>query len=310
MHAHRTILLTGASGFVGAAILRALLERGCAVHALVNRKPLGVDDPRVVCFAGGLFDAAAVDRAAQGCDAVIHVVGIILERPRDGVTFRRIHVDGTRAMTDAARRAGIARYVQMSALGTRPAAPAEYHRTKHQAELVVRDSGLDWTILRPSLIHGPEGEFMRMAAAWARGKAAPFLFMPYFGGGPLGLGGAGLLQPVYVEDVARAFVEALDNAATIGRAYDLGGPDRLTWPQLHRLTAEAVVGRRRAVVPIPAWYARLLTRIVPASLLPFNASQVTMSQEDNAADLAPFIRDFGWTPRPFAPLLREYAGRL
>ncbi len=151
---------------------------------------------------------------------------------------------------------------------------------------------------------------MQMEANWARGKAPPFLFMPYFGAGALGRRGAGKLQPVYVKDVARAFVQALASPKTIGEVYPLGGPDQLTWPELHRTSAEAIVGRRRWVMPMPAWKAKLLTHVVPPPLLPFNRDQVIMSQEDNTCDLAKFRADFGWEPQRFEPTLREYAGKL
>src|SRR5688572_20969135 len=101
------ILVTGASGFVGRAVIAELLERGYAVRALVNRRPVETQDPRVESVSGGLFDPAALDRAAGGCDAVIHLVGIIMERALSGVTFQRIHVEGTRAIVAAAKRAGI-----------------------------------------------------------------------------------------------------------------------------------------------------------------------------------------------------------
>jgi NADH dehydrogenase len=195
----------------------------------------------------------------------------------------------------------------MSALGVRPNAVSRYHRTKYAAEQYVRASGLDWTIIRPSLIHGPGGEFMQMEANWARGTAPPFLFMPYFGKGAFGRGGAGKLQPVYVKDVARAFVQALASPKTIGEVYPLGGPDQLTWPELHRISAEAIIGRKRAVIPMPVWKAKLLTRIVPPPLLPFNHDQVIMSQEDNTCDLSKFRADFGWDPQPFEPTLKQYA---
>src|SRR4029079_5261144 len=91
-----------------------------------------------------------------------------------------------------------------------------------------------------------------------RHKAPPFLFMPYFGAGALGLGGAGKLQPVYVGDVARAFVDALENRKTVGEVYLLGGPDQLTWPQLHKTVSQHVVGKRRWTMPMPAWKAKLL----------------------------------------------------
>ena len=303
------IFLTGGSGFVGSAVIEELVSRGYGVNALVNRRePKASGDVRAV--KGDLFDAAALDEGMAGVDGVIHLVGIIMERPSRGVTFERVHFQGTKSVVDAAIRNGVRRYVHMSALGVRPDAVSTYHRTKYRAEQYVRSSGLDWTIIRPSLIHGPGGEFMQMEANWARRKAPPFLFMPYFGAGAFGRGGAGKLQPVYVKDVARAFVQALGSPKTVGEIYPLGGPDQLTWPELHRTSAEAIVGRRRWVMPLPVWKAKLLTRVVPRPLLPFNRDQVIMSQEDNTCDLAKFRADFGWEPQPFAPTLGEYARKL
>jgi NADH dehydrogenase len=303
------IFLTGASGFVGAAVIEELTARGYGVNALVNRRELKAG-ANVRAIKGDLFNAAALDEGMAGVDGVIHLVGIIMERPSRGVTFERIHFQGAKSVVDAAIRNGVRRYVHMSALGVRPDAVSTYHRTKYRAEQYVRASGLDWTIIRPSLIHGPGGEFMQMEANWARGKSPPFLFMPYFGGGALGRRGAGKLQPVYVKDVARAFVQCLASPNTIGEVYPLGGPDQLTWPELHRTSAEAIVGKKRRVAALPAWYANGLTYVVPRPLLPFNRDQVIMSQEDNTCDLAKFRADFGWDPQPFAPTLREYAGKL
>jgi uncharacterized protein YbjT (DUF2867 family) len=302
------VFVTGGSGFVGQAVIEELLSRNIDVIALVNRGSLGAHADRVKTIRGDLFNASALESGMSDCDAVIHLVGIIMEKPSAGVTFHRIHVDGTRAVLDAARTAGVRRYVHMSSLGTRPNAASTYNQTKYAAEELVRASGLDWTIFRPSMIHGPRGDFTRMQVAWAKRQAMPFLFMPYFGRGVLGMGGAGRIQPVYVNDVARAFVDAINNPKTIGQTYDLAGPDVLTWPELHRSVARAVTGKSRWVMPLPAWYAKALTRVVPAPLLPFNRDQIVMSQEDNPADVAKFAADFGWTPRPFAETLGAYAG--
>ncbi len=308
------IFVTGGSGFVGSAVIEELVARHYSVTALVNRAPLTAGEGIARSATGSLFDPPSLDAGIRGCDAVIHLVGIIMEKPSKGMTFQRIHFEGTRNVVDAAKRNGVRRFIQMSALGTRPDAVSDYHRTKYQAEECVRASGLDWTIFRPSLIHGPQGEFMRMEAMWAR-KRAPFPvlfmpFMPYFGAGMLGFGGAGKLQPVFVKDVARAFVDSLENRKTVGEVYLLAGPDVLTWPELHRTVAQAVVGKRRMVLPIPVWAGKLYAAVGIAPILGFNRDQVVMSQEDNTADLTKFKSDFGWDPQPFELALRGYANQL
>ena len=304
------VFVSGGSGFVGTNVVEAMVGRGLHVSALVHSSPLSVENDLIETTKGGLFDDAALATAMNGCDAAVHLVGVIEERPDKNVTFERMHVEATRRVLRAAESAGAGRYVHMSALGSRPDAVSAYHQTKWAAEELVRASDLRWTIFRPSLIHGPRGAFMRQAAAWARREALPYLFMPYFGGGLFGLGGAGKLQPVYAEDVATAFADALTNDLAIGRTYNLAGPDVLTWPAMYRLIAEAVVGKRRAAVPIPAWYAKLIARTLPAAWLPFNLAQVQMSQEDNAGDTTEFLADFDVTPAGFAAALSRYADAL
>src|SRR5947207_9553861 len=143
------IFVTGGSGFVGSAVIERLLARDFGVHALVNRR-LPLIDPRVRTITGNLFDSDALERGMKGCHAVIHLVGIIQEKPGHGVTFERIHYQGTVSAVDSAKRAGVKRFLQMSALGVRPNAISEYHRSKFRAEQYLRASGLDWTIFRPS----------------------------------------------------------------------------------------------------------------------------------------------------------------
>ena len=303
------VFVTGGSGFIGQNILKELLGRGYTVNGLVNRGHLEPASSTIREIRGDLFNPAALDEGMRDCDAVIHLVGIIMEKPSKGITFQHIHVEGTQAVVDAAKRNSISRYIQMSALGTRPNAISEYHRTKWLAEEYVRGSGLNWTIFRPSLVHGPGG-FMKMEAQWARKAAPPFIAMPYFGKGLLGLGGAGLLQPVYVGDVARAFVDALSTPSTIGKTYDVVGPERFTWPELHAASSIELVGKRRLTAPLPAWFAKGLAGAGLGPLLDFSRDQVVMSQEDNTGDSKPLEADLGWKTRPFRETLRSYASQL
>jgi len=177
-----TVFVTGASGFVGEAVVQELLERGYEVNALVHRRPIVSAAGRVHSIDGDLFDTKVLEKGMRGASAVIHLVGIIFENRFSGVTFERMHLEATESVIDAAKTAGVKRYIQMSALGTRMDAVSIYHQTKFAAEQYVRGSGLDWTIFRPSMIHGAKGEFMQMVSKWVRKKAPPFFAMPYFKG--------------------------------------------------------------------------------------------------------------------------------
>lgn len=303
------VFVTGGSGFVGAHVLRELLGRGYGVNALVHRATPAGDGETLREVRGDLFNPSVLDAGIRGCEAVVHLVGIIEEKPSDGITFERLHYEGTRSIVDAAKRNAVMRYVHMSALGTRPDAASDYHRTKWRAEEYVRDSGLDWTILRPSFIHG-KGGFMIQEARWARKKAMPFVAMPYFGAGVLGRGGSGSLRPICASDVARAFVDAIEKPATIHKTYQLAGPDRLTWPEFHRIASQAIVGKPRLTAPLPAWLATLLADAGLGPLLGFNRDQVVMSLETHPLDTQPFERDFGWKPNSFQSTLPLYATKL
>jgi len=303
----KSIFITGGSGFVGSAVISELSRRGYSVRALVNNKPIDRSD--VTSIRGDFFDPHSLDNAMRDCDAAIHLVGIIREDPARGQTFERIHYQASVNVIDAAQRNGVKRFIHMSALGARKESQSEYASTKARAEEVLSNSALDYTILRPSVIHGPRGEFMRMLAGWAMGKALPFVFMPYFGAGLLGQHSA-LLQPIFVDDCARAFVDAIDMPSLMNRSLELVGPDRFTWPQMYNIVSPMIRGYRKPTLGIPRWYAGLLTRVVPARLLPFNKSQIVMAGENSVAEVSEMTRHFDWSPQSFETTVRAYAEQL
>ena len=319
------VLVTGASGFVGRYVVGELVARGhrpvCLVRdrqAFVGRMRL-VPPDRYEVVHGDLFDDSALARAAYGADAAIHLVGIIAEDCLRRQTFERVHFEGTRRVVDACVAAGVRRYAHMSALGTRADARSEYHRTKWMAENYVRASGLDWTIFRPSLIHGPDGEFMRMMKTFV-GRAAvpalgfipvPFPVIPYFGDGQA------RVQPVSVRDVAACFAACLSKPETIGRVYELGGPRPMTWIEMYRLCKERIPGAKRwkPIVGMPVPVARLAAAtVMRLPILPkplrFNSGQVQMSQEDSTCDPRIVEETFGMRMRDFEEELAVYAPRI
>ncbi len=316
------VAVTGATGFVGRHVVPQILDAGHTVRALVrDPKRATVQRSGVTHIAGDLFDAAALADLVRGADAVVHLVGIIDEDRENDQTFERVHVEGTTNLLAAATATDtVKRWVHMSALGARPDAVARYHITKWRAEEAVRRSGLSCTVFRPSIIHGPDGEFMQMVAGWwtkpfdppmpvPSGKF-PFITggVPYFGKGLLGMGGAGKLQPVYVENVATCFADTLTNDKAFGETYPMGGPDRFTWPQLYETVRDALpVSLDKVIVPIPAWWAKCLA-LLP--MVPFNQDQVIMSQENSTCDTAKVERDFGIELAPFEETVKSYANDI
>jgi NADH dehydrogenase len=318
-------MLTGATGFVGRAVLRELIARGHQAVCLVRDREAFLASARelprdrIEVVSGSIFDTDSLAAAAQGADAAIHLVGIIQEDRLRGQTFRRVLVDGSVNVFAACQAAGVRRYAHMSALGTRKDAVSEYHKMKWLAECHLRDSGLDWTIFRPSIIHGPDGEFMSMMKTFACDVSVPALgffplpipMIPYFGDG------MNKLQPISVRDVAHCFVACLSKPQTIGKVYELGGPESVTWKELYRICRATIPGALhwKPIVGQPVAAAKFIAMtLMKLPLLPrtlrFNVSQVQMSQEDSVCDIAPVESTFGIKLRDFRAELATYAAQI
>lgn len=322
---HTRVFVTGGTGFVGRYVVRELVARGhkpvCLVRDVSKFRSVFPELPtdRYELVPGELFDDEALAKGIGGAEAVIHLVGIIVEDAMSGQTFERVHFEGAKRVIDATIAAGVKRYVHMSALGTRANAISEYHKTKWAAETYLRDTDLDYTIFRPSIVHGPDGEFMQMMKTFVCDAAvpafgflpSPFPVIPYFGDGE------NKLQPVSVRDVSHCFVAALSMPATIGKAYDLGGPEPYSWKQLYRTAKELIPGAKqwKPMVSTPVPVAKLLARtmmklpVLPKQLR-FNVGQVQMSQEDSVCDINPVEETFGIQLRDFREELKVYGGEI
>src|SRR5438445_569139 len=232
---HR-VFVTGATGFVGRAVVQALRAEGQVVRCLVRRG--SERDLRgfeaIERVEGDVRSRHTLEDGIAGCDVVIHLVGIIREYPARGITFDRVHVDGTINVLDVAREAGVRRFIHMSALGTRAGARSRYHQTKWAAEEAVRSNPLPWTIFRPSIIYGRGDGFVTILA----GMIGRLPVVPVIGTGRQ------RLQPVPVAHVAQGFVRALSLDARVKHTYDVGGPEPVTMVDLLDRVA-AAMGRRR-----------------------------------------------------------------
>lgn len=317
----KTAAVTGATGFVGRQIVRELLDHGWSVRALARdegkaRRVLPASD-RLAVVEGGVLEDAVVDRLMDGADASVHLIGIIREAGGNQ-TFEKMHHEATRRVVAAAERASGAapmRHLQMSALGVRDGSTIPYQATKRAGEKVVEASSLRWTVFRPGLIHGPEGEFTNMAADWVRGKAAPFVFVPYFVPGWLPGGRGAAVAPVRVEDVAAMFRVALERDASIGRTYDLAGPEVLAFDAMLRVYRDKVPGAKRLpLIGVPGEFAALQAKLFGmiglGGLLPFDEGMARMAMEESISECARARADLGFEPEPFTESLASYADRL
>ena len=295
------VLVTGATGFIGSHIVEALRAAGHDTVALVRPDsargaaalPSGLGALRL-----DVLDPALADRLPE-LDAAVHLVGIIRERPSKGVTFARAHVEATENLIRALKARGVGRLVHMSALGARVDGPTEYFRSKGRAERLVEASGLDWTVFRPSIVYGPRDMFMSMVV----GQVRRLPCVPVIGDG------AYRMQPVWVGDVARGFVGALERPETVGRTFDVGGPEVMSYDEMLDAVARALgktAGRaRKAHFPLGLMQAmaRAFERI-PA--FPVTTGQIRMLLEESTCDPAPFAEAFGLEPTPFAEGLARF----
>lgn len=291
------IFVTGGAGFVGREVVRQLCGAGHKVCCLVRdaERAKRVLPAAVELHPGDLIEPESFKAGLCECQAVIHLVGIIVEKGQ--ATFERVHVQGTEDLLRAASAAGIRRFVHMSALGSRPDAKSRYHRTKYQAEQAVIQSGLDWTIFRPSVIFGPGDQFVNLLARII--KSAPVV--PVIGEGE------SRIQPISVRNVASCFALAVGDPVSHRKVYELGGPQRLTYNQIYQIIARVLEKKKKAVhIPIPL--------VKPGALIsewllpnpPITREQLIMLQEDNICDSTDAVHDFSLELLSFEEGIREF----
>ena len=262
-----TVLVTGGTGFVGPHVVHALRARETPVRALVRepKRATRLSAWGVELAQGDLGDADALRAACDGADAVVHLVSIIRGGPGD---FQRVMTQGTRDLVAAAKAAGVRRFVLASALGlderSKDAVP--YYAAKWEMERIVRDSGLEHTILRPSFVFGRDGgvlpTFVRLA------RYAPVT--PIVGPGTL------RLQPIWIDDLAETFALAVSEPRAANRTFELGGPDAPTWNEFWA-RLKRVLGVRRPSIHVPFGVMRIqaaLTERLPGA--PVSRDQLTM----------------------------------
>jgi NADH dehydrogenase len=294
------VFVTGGTGFVGNEVMRQLVAQGYEVAALVRSgsesKLDSGNSSLVEIHSGDVTDPDSLPRAMQGCDAVIHLVGIIREFPDKGVTFKRLHVDGSRHVIDAAVALGIKRFLHMSANGVRLEASSDYHQSKWQAEQFLRDTALDWTIFRPSLIFGRGGEFVEMLAGLIRKLPV----VPVVGDGQY------RIQPVSVHQVAETYVKALTLPEATGQIYYLGGSKSYTYDEILDLTGKALGKNKVHKIHQPVSMVKPFVKLLEGfEKFPLTQNQLTMLLEGNEGDIQNWSETFSIQPVSYAEGIAE-----
>jgi uncharacterized protein YbjT (DUF2867 family) len=294
------VLVTGANGFVGSHLVERLRKDGIAVRALVRTpsRAQKLIDLGAEVVPGDISHPSSLEAAVAGCDRVIHLVGIIQEGR--GFTFRSVHVEGTRNVLEAAKKAGVKQFFHQSALGTRENAKSEYHRTKWEAEQLVKASGLPSTILRPSLIYGPGDQFtLRLAEAI---RLSPVL--PVIGSGK------SKIQPIFIDDVTACIARAVQSDGFLNAVFEIGGPEQLTYEEVTKSIAGAL-GISRPMVHMPMFFMRTMAAVAETVLPipPVTTDQLIMLQEDTICSMRDIRDAFGIEPVRFREGLAKFLGK-
>ncbi len=304
---YRRVLVIGGSGFIGASLAERLVETNREVIVPTRRalrathlRPL----PNVEICTADIHNDGELEKLVARCDAVVNLVGILHGSTAEpyGPEFAAAHVSLPRRIAAACARHGVRRFIHISALGVADdghSGPSMYLRSKAAGEQAVREApGIDWTILRPSVIFGPKDKLMNTFATLQR-------FAPVV---PLARAQT-RLQPVYVGDVAQAIVASLENRATIGHCYELAGPQAFTLAKLFAL-AGGWAGRTAPVLPLPDGLG-----LLQAAALEFAPGPTIMSRDnfhslaiDNVAT-GPIAPELGIDPTPLAAIVPGYLGR-
>lgn len=279
------VAIIGGTGFVGSYIVDELIRQEHDVSVLVRpgseHKLVHADSIRIV--AGDIRSTANIDDLVAGCDAVIYCVGILREFRKKGITFESTQYEGVARTLEAAQQNNVRRFVLMSANGVKTPG-TQYQETKLRAEELLVTSNIDATVFRPSVVFGDPRGRMEFATQIYRDMVKnPIPAVGFFTGlNPLK--GDILMSPVHVDDVARAFVNALTDTSTIGKTYNLGGPEALSWTEMIRRVA-AATHRKKWIIPVPISMMKLAATFLDwLPFFPATRDQLTMLAEGNTAE--------------------------
>ena len=290
----RPVVVTGASGLVGAHLCRQLVEAGWKVRGIVRdaeKAAVRIGHLRLEIRVADIRDAESVRSAFADAGALVHLAAIAIEK--GGESYEAINTDATATLMDAARSARIERIVHMSQNGASSKSPYRFLKSKGLAEDIVTSSSMKWTVIKPSVIFGPEDEFVNVLARMVR--LSPFVF-------PLPGGGVARFQPIAVDDVARAIIKSLELSSAVHKTYNIGGPIPLTLRQMTERILVAMNARRRLVsVPVKALRPLIAAAERTLPRPPVTTSLLDLLEIDNVVPENDLISALEIDPIPFAP---------
>ncbi len=291
------VVVTGASGFIGTALVPRLLAAGHFPRLFVRRRPVMPPAAPVEVMQGDLTSAASLYAAVEGAEAILHLGAATSAGRLDPALAYRVNVGGATALIEACRAAGCRRIVVLSTQHVHLRRCGTYGRTKRIADALFSDSGLEVTILRPSLVYGPgsRGVFVKLAGLLRRLPVIPVV-------GP----GTWHLRPIYLDDLIALIVETLERPDVSGRIYDIGGPERITYNSFLAAIC-AALGRpcRRVHIPLGVGFAMAWILELVLANPPLTMDNVYGSLLDVPCDLRALMRDFHPTLTPLAVGLRR-----
>ena len=290
----RPVVVTGASGLVGAHLCRQLVEAGWKVRGIVRdaeKAAVRIGHLRLEIRVADIRDAESVRSAFADAGALVHLAAIAIEK--GGESYEAINTDATATLMDAARSARIERIVHMSQNGASSKSPYRFLKSKGLAEDIVTSSSMKWTVIKPSVIFGPEDEFVNVLARMVR--LSPLVF-------PLPGGGVARFQPIAVDDVARAIIKSLELSTAVHKTYTIGGPVPLTLRQMtERILVAMNVSRKLVSVPVKALRPLIAAAERTLPRPPVTTSLLDLLEIDNVVPENDLISALEIDPIPFAP---------
>src|SRR6202165_365280 len=295
------ILITGATGYIGRHLAARLVQNGERPRCLVRdvKRAAALLPAGQVEFAqGDTTQAATLAEALQGVDTVVHAAFITADHKQShGNSYYETNVQGTANLIKDAQEAGVTRIIEISGLGMRPAKPGTYMQGRYEAERMLKESGLNWTIIQPSVLFGKDAPFIKGLADLIR--TSPIV--PLIGGGSM------LFQPIYVEDVVTVIIKVLQEPErTNHKTFTIGGPEYYTFTQIINALLHTM-HKSRIKAPAPIALVGIGAAVMEAALPrpPLTKAAMTLFTFDNITDINAVERDFGFMPMAFSKFLVE-----